>query len=129
MRPHRVEVPLPRFDDDLRLGTRAKPFEAEALVAELAVEALTDPVLPWLARIDERRIDTLVDDPRQHRTRDEFGPVVAAQERRCASLADQQAEHLDDLTRERIRPSTSIARPSFVNSSAQASNTKSMAQT
>ncbi len=42
---------------------------------------------------------TLVDDPLQYRARDEFRPVVATQERRCASFADQPAEHLDDLTR------------------------------
>jgi hypothetical protein len=46
MRPHRVVVPTPSLDDDLRLGARAEPFEAEALVAELAVEALVDAVLP-----------------------------------------------------------------------------------
>src|SRR5205814_2468925 len=43
MRTHLVIVPPPCFDDDLRLRARAEPFEAEAFVAELAVEALGDP--------------------------------------------------------------------------------------
>jgi hypothetical protein len=42
MRAHFVVVLPPRFDDHLRLGARTKPFEAQALVAELAVEAFRD---------------------------------------------------------------------------------------
>src|SRR5580700_8290963 len=39
---HLVVVAPPSLDDHLRLGTRTKPFEVQALVAELAVEALRD---------------------------------------------------------------------------------------
>ena len=42
MRADFVEVPPPLFDQNLRLGARTKPFEAQTLVAELAVEALGD---------------------------------------------------------------------------------------
>ena len=48
-RPHRVVVLPPSLDDDLGFGTRAEPFETEASVAELAVEALRDAILPRLA--------------------------------------------------------------------------------
>ncbi len=112
VRPHRVEVPPPSLDDDLRLGTRAKPFEAEALVAELAVETLADPVLLRLARIDERRTNTLVHDPLQYRARDEFRPVVAAQELRRASFADQTAERLAEAG---IEPSVGSVGDSYDN--------------
>ena len=44
-----VVVVPPLFDQHLRLGARAKPFEAQTLVAELAVEALRDAILPRLA--------------------------------------------------------------------------------
>jgi len=40
---------------------RAEPFEAQAFVAELAVEALRDTILPGLARLDQRGGDALRD--------------------------------------------------------------------
>src|SRR6188472_2938075 len=79
MRAHRVEVLAPRLDQDLCLASRTEPFEAQALVAKLAVEALRRAILPGLARIDQRGCDTLADDPRQQRARDEFRPIVRAQ--------------------------------------------------
>ena len=63
MRPDLVVVLAPRLDDDLSLGPRPEPFEAQALVAELAVEALRRPILPRLAWIDQGGLDALVDDP------------------------------------------------------------------
>jgi hypothetical protein len=39
MRSHLVEVAPPSRDHDLALGMRQESFEAQALVAELAVEA------------------------------------------------------------------------------------------
>jgi hypothetical protein len=59
VRPHVVVVPPPRFNDHLRLGARTKPFEAQALVAELAVEAFRDAILPRLARLDQCRADAV----------------------------------------------------------------------
>lgn len=44
MRAHRVEVLSPALDNHLRFGTRAEPFEAEALIAEFAVEAFRDAI-------------------------------------------------------------------------------------
>ena len=68
------------WTDHLRLGTRTKPFEVQALVAELAVEALRDAILPRLARVDQCRADALSDDPGQQRLGHELRPVVTAQE-------------------------------------------------
>src|SRR6202040_3432718 len=89
MRTHLVVVPPPSFDDHLRLGTRTKPFEAQTLVAELAVEALRDAILPRLAGLDKCRADALRDDPRQQCLRHELGPVVATQKPRGAARAHQ----------------------------------------
>src|ERR1700720_1382063 len=93
MRTYLVEVSPPFFDQNLCLGARTKPFEAQTLVAKLAVEALGDATLPRLAGFDQCRADALRDDPRQRCLRHELGPVVAAQkprgaaQRRCASSA------------------------------------------
>lgn len=84
MRPHGVIVLPPSLDDDLGLGTRAKPFETEAFVTEFAVEALGDAILPGLAGLDQRGADTLPDDPGQQRFRHELRAVVAAQKARRA---------------------------------------------
>ena len=79
MRTYLVEVSPPFFDQNLRLGARTKPFEAQTLVAELAVEALRDAILPRLAGFDQCRADALRDDPRQQCLRHELGPVVATE--------------------------------------------------
>ena len=63
MRSDLVVVPPPGLDDDLRLGSAAEPFEAQAFVAELAVEALRNTILPGLAGLDQRRADPLTHDP------------------------------------------------------------------
>ena len=59
MRPHRVVMPTPGLDDDAGIGAVAERFQAQAFVPELAVEALPGAILPWLAGIDERGVDTL----------------------------------------------------------------------
>jgi hypothetical protein len=54
---------------------RTKPFEAQTLVAKLAVEALGDAILPRLAGFDQCRADALRDDPRQQCLRHELDNV------------------------------------------------------
>ena len=99
MRPHLVVVLPPRLDHNLRLGPGAEPFEAQAFVAELAVEALRGPILPGLARIDQRGLDTLVDDPLQQRSGDELRPIVRTQIERRAARRDEPRKYLDDARR------------------------------
>jgi hypothetical protein len=55
---------------------------AEAFVAELAVEALGDAILPGLAGLDQRGANALCGDPGQERLRNELRTVVAVQEKR-----------------------------------------------
>src|SRR5215467_9231355 len=92
-------MPPPILDDHLRLGTRTKPFEAQALVAELAVEAFRDAILPGLAGLDQRRGDSLPNDPGQQRLGYELRSIVAAQECRRATGAHQPRQHVDDARR------------------------------
>src|SRR3954468_4570424 len=134
MRAHFVEVPPPLFDDHLRLGARAKPFEAQTLVAELAVEALRNAILPTLAgpnavpmpcamTHDSSALDT------------NSGPL-SLRKNIGAPRSLTRRDSTSMTPAERIRPATSIASPSLVNSSvtvrhlscwplAQWSNTKS----
>jgi hypothetical protein len=81
MRPRLVVVPPPALDHRLRIGPRTEPFQAQALVAELAVEALRGPILPGLAGIDQHGADALVHDPLQQRPRNELRPIVGTQGR------------------------------------------------
>src|SRR5262249_13192105 len=75
--------------------SRPKPLKTQALVTELAIETLGNTILPRLAGLDQRGVDTLPDDPGQERLGHKLRAVVAAQERRCAALAHQAREHLD----------------------------------
>ena len=77
-------------------SARSKPFETQALVAELAVEALVGAVLPGLAWIAQRGADTGLGDPLQDGVADELGSVVRAHEQRRTVQAHQAREHLDD---------------------------------
>src|SRR5690606_20787817 len=99
MRSNLVVVPAPDLDQYLRFGATAKPLEAQALVAELVVEAFVQSILPRLTRIDQRRVDVARAEPPQNRTRDELRAVVRAQEARRAMHADQPTEHVDHLAR------------------------------
>jgi len=86
----------PLLDDDLGLGACTKPFHAQALVAEFAVEAFVAAILPRLARIDVRGVDASLVQPFEHSAADELGAVVRAQVARRTVNNDQATEHLDD---------------------------------
>jgi len=87
MRPHGVIVLTQLSMTTFASARVRKPFEAEAFVAELAVEALGDAILPGLAGLDQRGANALRGDPGQERLGNELRTVVAAQEGRCAALA------------------------------------------
>ncbi len=54
-----VVVATPGVDDPARLDAAAEPFQRQALVAELAVEALGITVLPGFAGVDQGGVDLL----------------------------------------------------------------------
>ena len=82
MRANLVVVTPPGLNHDLGLSTRQEPFEAQALVAELAVEAFADAVLPRLAGIDQGGLDLLVGHPLQQRLSDELRAVAHCEQAR-----------------------------------------------
>lgn len=76
--PHRVVVVAPSLDDYCGLLARSEPLQREALIAQLAVEALISPVLPRLARVAQRGCDASLRDPFEDSVADELGTVVNA---------------------------------------------------
>src|SRR4029077_11981307 len=99
------------------LGARTKPFEAQTLVAKLAVEALGDAILPRLAGFDQCRADALRDDPRQRALDTNSGPL-SLRRNLGAPRALTRRDNTSMTRAERMRPSASIAKPSLLNSSA-----------
>ena len=78
MRANFVVMAASALDDRLGLRPRPEPFETQALVPELAIEAFGNAILPRLAGLDQRRVDALRDDPGQERFGHELRAVVAA---------------------------------------------------
>jgi hypothetical protein len=104
-------VTTPGLDDDDGFSAAAKPFEAETLVAQSAVEALVRSVLPGFPRVDEGAADVLDNDPLEDRLADEFGAVVRVQVARGAVYADElrELERLKELERENKKLKTLVA--------------------
>lgn len=57
MRPVTVVVAPEVLDDDAGLGKRPKLFPVKTLVAEAAMEALDEPVMPRAGRLNIDRLD------------------------------------------------------------------------
>ena len=63
VRPHRIVVLPPAFNNDLGFAAVVEPLDVKAFVAQLAIERFVGPVLPRLARIDQRRVDAIFEQP------------------------------------------------------------------
>ena len=82
MRTDLFELTSELFDQDLRIDPVLEPLHAEALVTELAVEALVRSVLPGLAWIDVGSVNAM----RDHRVAD---PKLSRRDiRRLARCSD-----------------------------------------
>ena len=99
MRTIFIEVRSPSADHHTRLLPAAEPLDAQALVAELAVEAFARAVLPRLAWLDQAGSDTFIGDPLEQRERYELGAIVRTQNLGRASLRDKAGKDVDDATR------------------------------
>lgn len=97
--PHGVVVATPSLDDDGRFSARPEPFERQAFVSELAIEALVGTVLPGLAGVTQGRSDAGLRDPFKDGVADKLRPVVRAREQRCTMHADQSRQNIDDALR------------------------------
>jgi len=76
MRTHRVVVPSPALDDDLRLGERVEDFPIEQFVAKPGVEALDEAVFPRRSWRDVGRLGPDRRDPLLNGLRDELRAIV-----------------------------------------------------
>src|SRR5712664_2752527 len=94
VRPNRIVVQAPGFDDLARLSQAEEPVLVETLVAEPAVEALDVGILVWLAGLDEVQPDALRVGPRIERAAGELGPIVRDEHRRLPARLDEPLEHL-----------------------------------
>ena len=72
MRTHLVVVFVLAFDQDSGFAARAEPLDEQALVAELAVEALVSAVLSGLFMLVEYGGDARMRDPIQDGVADEL---------------------------------------------------------
>lgn len=97
MRPALVVELAPRLNQHLGFGQRVEPFPVEQFIAQLAVEALDEAVLPGLARRDEGRPDGLVAPPAHDRAGGELRPAVAADVLELAVDAHQPGERQDHI--------------------------------
>jgi len=78
------------------LGHRAEPVLIQELIANLAVQALSEPVLARLARRDVMPVDSVPVGPLQDGAARQFGAVVADDAQRLTAVADQCVEFAND---------------------------------
>ena len=95
VRPDAVVGVLPKGDHGLGFLERVKDFLAQALVPQLAVEALTVPVLPRRARRDVLDLRASFGDPFAQCFRDHLRAIVAADVLRDAMQAHGVGQRLD----------------------------------
>lgn len=74
-----VELP-PLLDQHPRFSEIAEPLPIQALVSELAVEALHKAVLPRTPRCNEDRTDALIAQPAHDRSRRKLRALIGADE-------------------------------------------------
>src|SRR3977135_534523 len=96
MRAHLVVIDAPGLDDAPCLDERAEHVLVEALVAQLAVEALHEAVLHRLARRDVVPVDPALCRPAQHGVRGQLRAVVGHDHRRLTPDRHQAIEHTHD---------------------------------
>src|SRR5215204_3020233 len=86
MRTPLVVIHPPLLAHTSRLFQTDEPVLAQALVAELPVEALDEGVLHRLARVDEAQGDAALSRPLIHRLAHELRPVVPSKVRLSRSV-------------------------------------------
>ena len=100
MRSHLVVVPTPAFDQNPSLGPGAEPLHVQAFVAELAIEALADAILPRQCPDGSAPFRSSACRSGLHqRLRDELRAVVRPQKPGRTALAYQPRQHLDHTRR------------------------------
>src|SRR5713101_546078 len=76
VRPLRVVFHPPPLRQNLCLLQRVKDLAVQELIAQLSVETLTVPVLPWTPRFDVQRPRAHFPQPPPQLLSNELGPIV-----------------------------------------------------
>ena len=97
MRPDRVVVTPPAFDDDLSLAQRVEDFAIEQFIAQACVEALDVAVLPGAARRDVGGLCADRSDPFLHSLGDELRAIVGTDVAGHAAQDEEIGQHIDDI--------------------------------
>jgi hypothetical protein len=98
VRPVAVVVLAVVLDHHLGLSEAVEDLDREQLVADAAVKALHERVLPWRARFDERRPGPGEPTPVPKRVRGHLRTVVTPDELRTAALlGDDPVQYFHDL--------------------------------
>ena len=95
--PYLVVVDAPLADDHPGLRERLEPVLVQALVAELAVEALDVAVLHGPPGLDQDMADTVLVRPGHEGSAGEFRAVVGANGQRVAPKARRLIQHARDV--------------------------------
>lgn len=92
-----IVVPPPFADHLAGLGERGEPVLVQALVAELAVEALDVAVLHGAARLDQQMRDAVLLGPRDEGATGELGAVVGTHGARIAAEPGGLVQNAHDI--------------------------------
>ena len=94
VRPKRVVLFSPPFDQGLRFPQRVEDLSLEQLVSQLSVERLDVTVLPGASRLDEESFDVQSLEPIANGFSCEFRSVVGADVLRSPSPGEQFGESM-----------------------------------
>lgn len=93
----RVVEASPLLDQHLRLLQRGEDFHVQALVSQLAVEALIVTILPGAPGCNKRRFDLESSEPMTHGLGNKLGPVVGADMFRRPMQQKQLRQHIENI--------------------------------
>ncbi|VWB63029.1 hypothetical protein BPA30113_02804 [Burkholderia paludis] len=99
MRPLLVVELTPLLDEHPGVSAAAEPFAIQQFVAQLAIEAFDETVLPWATGRDEGRADRRVARPAHDTGSGKFRTVVRPDERRLAIQPHQPRQHQNHVLR------------------------------
>ena len=97
MRPDRIVMAPPAFDDDLSFSEGVEDLAIEQLIAKTGVEALDIAVLPRTARFDIGSLGADSGDPFLHGLGDELRSVVGPDMTGNAAQDEQVRQNVDDI--------------------------------
>src|SRR4051794_15136974 len=99
MRPDRIVMAPPAFDDDLSFSEGVEDLAIEQLIAKAGVEALDVAVLPRTASLDVSGLGAASCNPFLHGLGDALRPVVGADVSGDATQDEEVGQNVDHIDR------------------------------